>query len=195
MMLERMMFSSSLQNLLNGKGPNKEALGPKANGTDDFAALAVQNGVMTADDHAIPLLPVLAVGAVIWNHEDEIVLIRRGKAPRQDQWSIPGGHVEWGESLRDAVLREVREETGLSVEIAGLVDVVDLISRGESGEVMRHYVLVDFAARLLTGDLVAGSDAADARWVPISQLREYPLWSETRRIIEASARLLRNVSA
>ncbi len=134
--------------------------------------------------------PVLGVGAVIWNDKHEVVLIRRGKAPRRDQWSIPGGHLEWGESLHDGVMREVMEETGLTVEIAGLIDTVDLITRDAAGEATRHYVLVDFAARLVAGELIAGSDAAEARWVPFSALDEYALWSETRRVIEDSRRLV-----
>ena len=151
---------------------------------------AVQNAVMTGSIPAALRMPVLGVGAVIWNDKAEVVLIRRGKAPRRDQWSIPGGHLEWGESLREAVLREVREETGLTVEIAHLIDAVDLISRDESGEVTRHYVLIDFAARLIAGELRSGSDAAEARWVAFDRLGDYELWSETRRIIEDSRRTL-----
>lgn len=135
-------------------------------------------------------LPVLGVGAVIWNDRNEVVLIRRGKEPRRDEWSIPGGHLEWGESSHEGVRREVREETGLIVEIAGLIDTVDLIAKDASGTVTRHYVLIDFAARAIGGELRAGSDAAEARWVPVSELHEYALWSETRRIIEASRRVL-----
>jgi 8-oxo-dGTP diphosphatase len=138
--------------------------------------------------------PVLGVGAVIWNHKDEVVLIRRGKEPRRDQWSIPGGHLEWGESLHDAILREVREETALTVEIAGLIDTVDLITRDATGAVTRHYVLIDFAARTVSGELCAGSDAAEARWVAVSALDEYPLWSETRRVIDESRRLVANAT-
>jgi len=145
---------------------------------------------MTGQIPAASRSPVLGVGAVIWNDKHEIVLIRRGKAPRRDEWSIPGGHLEWGESLHDAVLREVLEETGLSVEIAGLIDTVDLVTRDGSGEVTGHYVLIDFAARLIAGELRAGSDATDARWVPFSGLDDYPLWSETRRIIEESRHVL-----
>jgi len=136
--------------------------------------------------------PVLGVGAVIWNDKDQVVLIRRGKEPRKDQWSIPGGHLEWGESLHEALLREVHEETGLTVELVGLIDTVDLITEDGSGNVTRHYVLIDFAVRAIGGDLRAGSDAAEARWVPFSQIDDYPLWSETRRIIEESKRVLEN---
>jgi 8-oxo-dGTP diphosphatase len=150
----------------------------------------MQNGAMTDSIRPDSRLPILGVGAVIWNDRQEIVLIRRGKAPRRDQWSIPGGHLEWGESLHDAILREVLEETGLTVAIAGLIDTVDLITRDQKGEATRHYVLIDFATRLVAGELSAGSDAAEARWVPVSALNDYPMWSETRRIIEESRRLL-----
>ena len=122
------------------------------------------------------------------------MLIRRGKEPRKDQWSIPGGHLEWGESLHEALLREVHEETGLSVELVGLIDTVDLITEDGSGNITRHYMLIDFAVRAIGGELRAGSDAAEARWVPFSQIDDYPLWSETRRIIEESKRVLENGS-
>jgi 8-oxo-dGTP diphosphatase len=145
---------------------------------------------MTGSLQAAARSPVLGVGAVIWNDRSEVVLIRRGKEPRRDQWSIPGGHLEWGETLHDAILREVREETGLTVKIAGLIDTVDLIVRDTSGDVTRHYVLIDFAARVIAGELRAGSDAAEARWVAFSALSDYPLWSETRRIIEESRPLI-----
>ena len=134
--------------------------------------------------------PLVGVGAVIWNDKDEVVLIRRGKEPRRDQWSIPGGHVEWGESLHDAMVREAHEETGLTVEIVGLIDTVDLVVQASSGEVTRHYVLIDFAARVTAGELRAGSDAAEAQWVPYSALDGFPLWSETRRIIDESRQLI-----
>ena len=132
--------------------------------------------------------PVLAVGAVIWNDRKEIVLIRRGQAPRKGQWSIPGGKVDWGETLRDAILREVREETSLSVDVIGLIEIVDSVTRDELGAVAHHYVLIDFTARWVSGELRAGSDAEEARWVAYDRIGEYELWSETRRIIAASER-------
>jgi 8-oxo-dGTP diphosphatase len=134
--------------------------------------------------------PVIAVGAVIWNEKGEVVLIRRGKPPRKGEWSIPGGRVEWGETLRDAVLREIMEETGLGVEILGSIETLDSIARDEAGGVLRHYVLADFAAKAVSGSLKAGSDAEDAIWVPFGRIGDYGLWKETRRIIEKSAALL-----
>src|SRR4051812_29270883 len=109
--------------------------------------------------------PIVGVGAVVWNDRGEIVLIRRGQEPRLGEWSIPGGRLEWGESVREAIIREVQEETGLDVEIDGLIDVVDSVTRNASDEVVRHYVLIDFLARPVGGALRAGSDAAEARWV------------------------------
>jgi 8-oxo-dGTP diphosphatase len=158
----------------------------------DFAQSAGQNGPM-ADENFVrsPPSPVVGVGAVIWNDAGEIVLIRRGQQPRLGEWSIPGGRLEWGEALRDGLLREIREETGLEVEIEHLIDVVDSVTRDESGAIVRHYVLVDFTARRVSGELCAGSDAAAARWVPYAAVADYPLWTETRRIIDTSARLRR----
>jgi 8-oxo-dGTP diphosphatase len=133
--------------------------------------------------------PVVGVGAVIWNDRGEIVLIRRGQEPRLGEWSIPGGRLEWGESVRDAIVREVREETRLEAKIAGLIDVVDSVTRDASGEIVRHYVLIDFLMQCVSGTLRAGSDAAEARWVAYAALDEYALWTETRRIIDAASRM------
>jgi 8-oxo-dGTP diphosphatase len=133
-------------------------------------------------------LPTVAVGAVIWNARGEVLLVRRAGDPRRDEWSIPGGKVEWGESLRAALTREVREETGLEIEILGLIDAVDFLAPGAGSDVAKHYVLIDFTARHLKGEPKAASDAKDARWVPYAELDLYKFWSETRRIIAQSAR-------
>lgn len=129
--------------------------------------------------------PVAAVG-VICLRGDQVLLIRRGTPPRLGEWSLPGGRVEPGETLRDAALRELVEETGVEAELGPLVDVVDGIFP-ESG---RHYVLVDFAARWQSGDPVAGDDAADARFWPLDGIEDHVAWAETVRVIRlAAARL------
>ena len=125
--------------------------------------------------------PVACVGALVWR-DDEILLVRRGKPPREGQWSIPGGRIEFGELMRYAAAREVREDTACEVEIAQLCDVVDSVEEGI------HAVLVDFNARWVSGEPVAGDDAAEARFVKFDEIRDYVTWAETLRVIRLSAK-------
>lgn len=127
-----------------------------------------------------PLLPapVPAVG-VVCLRGDSVLLIRRGTPPRLGEWSLPGGRIEPGERAIDAALRELKEETGITARITGLLDVVD----GLFPEAGRHYVLIDYAADWQSGEPVAGDDAAEARFVPLSDIDTLIAWSETRRII------------
>ena len=90
---------------------------------------------MAASEIFPPARPLVAVGAVIWNEKGEIVLIQRAKEPHKGQWSIPGGRVEWGETLHEAIVREIREETGLEVRIAGFIEAVDSIGHDKDGTV------------------------------------------------------------
>jgi len=130
--------------------------------------------------------PVVGVGVAVLRGGD-VLLVRRGRPPRRNEWSIPGGKQEFGETVREAACREIREETGVEIALLGLVDVVDGIRRDETGAAVSHYTLVDFAAEWVSGEPVAGDDAAEARWAPLERLGEYRLWSETRRIIAAAA--------
>jgi len=122
--------------------------------------------------------PVPAVG-VVCLRGDSVLLIRRGTPPRQGEWSLPGGRIEPGERAVDAALRELGEETGVEAEITGLIDVVD----GLFPEAGRHYVLIDYAARWVSGEPVAGDDALEARFVALDEVESLIEWSETRRII------------
>ena len=110
---------------------------------------------------------------------DAVLLIRRGRPPRQGEWSLPGGRIEPGERAVDAALRELREETGVEAEITGLLDVVD----GLFPEAGRHYVLIDYAARWLSGEPAAGDDALEARFVALDEVEALVGWDETRRVI------------
>lgn len=118
--------------------------------------------------------PIPAVAAIILE-EGKLLLIRRGAEPNKDKWSIPGGSVQWGEPLKEAIKREVREETGLDVEVGKIAGVFDLIVRDEAGNVAYHYVIIDFFAKPVGGKLIPGDDAVQVRWVPIEQVGEYEL--------------------
>ena len=120
-----------------------------------------------------PESPLVGVGAVIVDdHREEkrVLLIRRGTAPLLGEWSLPGGVLECGETLREAVVREAREETGLVVETDEMLGVYERVIRGDEGRVRYHYVLIDFLCRPVAGDLKAGSDAADVRWFTRDEL-------------------------
>jgi 8-oxo-dGTP diphosphatase len=133
-----------------------------------------------------PDRPFVGVGAVIWSG-DKLLLIQRGKGPRVGSWSLPGGLQKLGETVRETACREIREETGLEVEVTHLIDVVDSLTRDAEGRMLYHYTLVDFTAEWRAGDAMAGSDAAGCRWVHPDELDQYELWAETRRIIRLSA--------
>ncbi len=137
------------------------------------------------------LRPTPAVG-VVCIRGDEVLLIRRGTPPKQGEWSIPGGRIEPGEPAKVAALRELMEETSVKAELIGLLDVIDAVFHNRAGELLtRHYVLIDYAARWISGEPVAGDDAAEARFFHQSELGSLELWSETRRIIEKGFELLR----
>jgi len=129
-----------------------------------------------------PRRPVVGVGVVCLRDHD-VLLIRRAKPPMMGQWSLPGGRLEWAESLADAALRELGEETGVEATLLGLVDVVDAIVEDS------HHVLVDYAARWTAGEPRAGDDASEAAFFPWEDAARMVTWSETTRIIQAAARI------
>ena len=117
--------------------------------------------------------PVVAVGAIVWKQE-RFLLIRRGKPPRQGGWSIPGGRQEAGETVHDAVHREIREEAGIEIDILGIAAVVDLIDRDQE-EIRHHYTVIDMLADWRSGETRAGDDAMDTAWVTLEEIAEYDL--------------------
>jgi 8-oxo-dGTP diphosphatase len=138
-------------------------------------------------ERTYPERPIVGVGAVVWRG-DRVLLIRRGKPPRAGQWSLPGGAQHLGETLSEAITREVREETGLEMVGLRLLTTLDLIEREPDGRVLFHYTLVDFTAEAPVGTAVPADDAVAAAWFPADELPGLGLWSETLRIIaEADA--------
>jgi 8-oxo-dGTP diphosphatase len=105
----------------------------------------------------------------------EVLLVERGKGALRGQWSLPGGHIEPGERARAAALREVREEAGVAAEIAGLIDIHEVLLRDGGGELAAHYLIAVFFGRWIAGEPLAGSDAAAARFVAVDALASYPL--------------------
>jgi ADP-ribose pyrophosphatase YjhB (NUDIX family) len=137
-----------------------------------------------------PVAPIVAVGAVILDG-DRILLIRRDREPARGRWSFPGGAVELGESLEEAVMREALEETGLRVSVGEVATVIDRVERNEDGRVRYHYVIVDFFARAVGGTLRPASDVSDARWVGLEELDRLELTEKAgalaRRLLQKRA--------
>ena len=129
-----------------------------------------------------PEIPLVGVGAIIIDR-DRVLLVKRAHPPLQAQWSIPGGVLEVGELVRDAAVREAREETGLIVETADLLGVYDRVLRDTDQRVQYHYVLIDFLCRAVGGRLQADGDAAEARWFTRDELPALNLAEDTLDVI------------
>lgn len=141
-----------------------------------------------------PLRPIVGVGAIIIENEN-VLIVRRGQPPKMGAWSIPGGGVHLGEDLEQACMREVREETGLDVEILSEGRVLNRVTRDEWGRVQFHYVLIDFVCRPTGGVLQAASDISEARWVPLSEVSSLsPMTSGTAEFILESVATLNLLS-
>ena len=130
-----------------------------------------------------PDSPLVGVGAIIVEG-GRVLLIKRAKPPLEGQWSIPGGMLEIGEELREAAIREVREETGIKVEAGELLGVFDRVVRDAEGRVQYHYVLIDFLCKPKGGSLRAGGDAGEVRWFTREEAAALPLAKDTKEVIE-----------
>jgi len=129
-----------------------------------------------------PDVPLVGVGAIIIEG-DRVVLVKRAHPPLQAEWSIPGGVLEVGELVREAAIREAREETGLTVQPGELLGVYDRILRDPDKRVQYHYVLIDFLCRRVAGELAAASDAAEVRWFGREELPGLKLAEDTLDVI------------
>ena len=130
-----------------------------------------------------PGSPRVAVGGVVIK-EDRVLLVRRGKPPSEGEWAIPGGSVELGETLQEAVRREILEETGISIRVGEPIHIFDDVRRDEAGHIRFHYVILDFSGEFLSGELRAADDAKDARWVSPAEFSQLNINSNTIKLMK-----------
>jgi len=142
-----------------------------------------------ADERTYPKRPYLAVSAAIIRN-GKVLVVRRARAPALNLYTLPGGGVELGESLAEAVVREVREETSLSIETVALAGHREVITRDDHGQIERHFVILCFAARWLAGEPVLNGELDDARWIEPSELDAYRTTEGLAEIVAAAAALL-----
>ena len=134
-----------------------------------------------------PPEPRVAVGAVVFK-DNCILLVRRGKAPACGQWAIPGGSVRLGESLPQAAEREILEETGIRIAAGEPAYVFDVVERDATGRIRYHYVIVDLDATYQSGELRAGDDALEARWVAEAEMAALNVSLPTRQLLSGRYR-------
>lgn len=130
-----------------------------------------------------PRCPMVGAGALILR-DGKLLLVKRGAHPGYGKWSVPGGLVELGEKVQDAMVREVKEEVGFDVEAVKLTDVADTITLDSSGRVQYHFVVVNFVACIVGGELKTASDILEARWVPVAEVEKVNLTSSFRAFFE-----------
>jgi len=143
-----------------------------------------------SDNRRYPARPLLGVGAVVFRG-DEVLLIERGKEPLKGWWTLPGGMVEVGERLEAAVVREVMEETGLSVKPRAVAAIFERIMPDEAGRTEYHFVIIDYLCELEGGTLRAASDVAAAEWVKVDELDRWKMASGTPSVIAKALEMIR----
>ena len=136
-----------------------------------------------SNENGYPQHPVVAVGAIVFEN-DRVLLVRRGQAPSQDLWAIPGGKVKLGETLQEAAEREILEETGIRIKAGEPVYTFDYIERDGSSPPRFHYVIIDLIADFVGGDIRAGDDANDVRWVSAAELDGLNVNSRTVHLLK-----------
>ena len=135
------------------------------------------------DRREYPERPLVGVGGVVIS-SGRALLIRRRTPPLEGEWSIPGGMLEVGETLIEAVRRELSEETGIEVRVLDLIEVFERISLDAAGKPKYHFVIVDYLCEALSGDARAGSDATDVAWASEAELAKYSLAPTATRVIQ-----------
>ena len=141
-------------------------------------------------DREYPERPIVGVGGVVVSNE-RALLVRRGKPPLEDKWSIPGGMLEPGETLQEGVRRELAEETGIDVRVLDMIEVFERISLDAFGRAKYHFVVLDYLCEAIGGDVHAGSDASDVVWAAESELAQYDLEPAAKRVVQKALEMAR----
>ncbi len=137
-----------------------------------------------------PERPLVGVGGVVVL-ENRVLLIRRGGPPLEGEWSIPGGMLELGESLRDGVRRELEEETGLAVSVHELIEAFDRVTMDEEGKCRYHFVILDYLCEVVSGEARAASDVVDVAWAREEELERFSLTPTATRVIKRAFEMAR----
>lgn len=130
-----------------------------------------------------PEAPIVTVGLIVRKGE-QVLIIQRGKEPSKGRWTIPGGAVELGEALREAGRREIAEECGIDVSVGKVADVFERVVRDGDGRVRYHYVIIDFLADYVSGDIRPATDVDDVRWVSKEELGTFDVTERARQLLE-----------
>lgn len=133
-----------------------------------------------------PAQPAVGVGVVVWRG-DKVLLIKRGQAPRKGEWGLPGGKQELGETIMQAAVREVREETGLDIAPLGIITAIDAITRDRQKKIEYHYTVVEVVAESRDGEAKAEDDALEVRWAAPEEIETLCSWPEVARVVRLSA--------
>lgn len=139
-----------------------------------------------------PSQPIVGIGAIIVQN-GKILLAKRGSEPGKGKWSVPGGLVELGEKVEEAVVREVKEETSLDVEVVRLIDVVNNIVQDSNGKLRFHFVILDYLTKLKGGVLQSSSDVLDTKWVRLEEAEDYDLTDTFRTFLKRNKDELRKL--
>ena len=131
-----------------------------------------------------PTTPLVGVGVVVFNDQKQVLLVKRGNEPKKGLWAIPGGNVELGEPVRETALREVKEECNVNIELKDQLGVVDLILKDKDSKVQYHYILIDYLAQYINGELKPQSDVLDAGWFYQPELVKLDIPEVTLKILE-----------
>ena len=141
---------------------------------------------------AYPQRPIVSAHAVVFRG-DRVLLARRAHEPSRGRWSVPGGGIELGETIRDAAQREVREECGIEIETGGIIDVVDNVIRDESERIRFHYVVIYLIAHHVSGRARPGSDASEVRWATRAELEGFDMHPLARKALQRAFELAREL--